>query len=258
MSINQNKVDQTRPFLDHLIEFRTRILFTVISFFLIFLISYFTAPYFIDLIKQSAKTYNINLNIFKVTESVSIYMKVMFFQSLCVTIPILVFQIYLFIKPALKNSTNKIAIYTLPVVSLLFMAGALIGLKIFVPLLLSFFLNVSENLSVETVYSFTDFFTFVFTVCLIFGFILELPAILSFLTLLNVITPKKLKQYRKFAYPLLCFFSVIVTPPDVVTDLIVMMILFMIYEISIYICDIFSRIRTRNMEKLIPNEKEVT
>lgn len=225
-------------------------LYTIGWFISFFFITYFTAPYFINLIKNSATGYNITLNIFKVTEPVSIYIKTMLFQSVSVTLPILFIQLYLFIKPTLNKHTRRLVIMTIPFVSVLFLVGAFLGYEFAIPLLFSFFFSASESLGMNTVYSFSDFFLFTFTICVIFGVILELPAILVFLTLINIVTPQMLKKYRKFCYPLLCLFAVVVTPPDFVSDLVVMCMLFILYEISIMLSKLFYSKKMSSTESL--------
>jgi sec-independent protein translocase protein TatC len=235
------KIDDLKPFVEHLIELRFRIILTLTFFMCFFILSYFSTPYFIEVVKSSASHNEIQLNIFKITESVSIYVKVMLTQALAITLPILVMQIYLFSKPALNNQSRKLVLFTLPIVSILFSIGIYVALIFFVPLLTSFFINASVVLDVNTVYSFNDFFNFVFTICMIFGSILELPALIVFLTLLNIITPRTLQKSRRIVYPLLGLFSVTVTPPDFISDLIVMTLMFGLYELSILISFAFHK-----------------
>lgn len=238
-------VDNEITYIEHYKELRFRFLLSLFCFLFIFLASYFTAPTFISYLKNSANSFNITLNIFKVTESVSIYLRTMLFQAICLTIPIFIIQMYLFVRPALDIKIRKVCRGILPLVSILFFAGSYIGYKFFVPLLLSFFLNVSANMGISTVYSFSDYFTFTFTICIIFGLILELPVLLCFLTLINVITPKTLKSQRKFIYPALGILSALVTPPDFVSNLIVFSILALLFEFSIFLTQIISTSRSK-------------
>lgn len=249
---NQKYEDEEIPFLDHVKELRKRIFITLLCFVLFFSVSYFTAPYVLSYLKSSAQTYSISLNIFKVTESVSIFIKIMFFQALCATIPIFITQMYLFVRPGLNKEIRKKTICIIPIVSGLFIVGAYIGFEAFVPLLLSFFLGTTDTLGINTVYSFGDFFTFVFTICFLFGFILEIPAFLSFLTIISVVTPSMLKKMRRIVYPLFSLIAVVVTPPDFVSDLIVMIVLFLLYEISIFLCHLLT-IKTQKRNEVLLN-----
>ncbi|MFE1243460.1 twin-arginine translocase subunit TatC [Fictibacillus sp. NPDC058756] len=221
------------PFLEHLHELRNRMLFTVVGFIILFFISYITAPYFIFYIKNSAKNYDIALNLFKITESITMYIKIMFIQALCFTTPILTCQIYLFAKPALSKSTRKKVIFLIPIISGLFILGSLLGLRLLVPLLMNFFINFSKALDINTIYSFSDYFNLVIAISFIIGLVLELPAILMFLTLIKLLNPSKLRKSRKWVYPVLCFIALMITPPDLISDIIVTVFLFVLYEISI-------------------------
>ncbi|WP_054949018.1 twin-arginine translocase subunit TatC [Numidum massiliense] len=79
-----------KPFIDHLRELRKRLLISITSFLLFFIASYLTSPYVIQFLKNSATNYDIELHIFKVTESIGIYMKIMFFQAVGLSVPVAV------------------------------------------------------------------------------------------------------------------------------------------------------------------------
>ncbi|MFE7064508.1 twin-arginine translocase subunit TatC [Sutcliffiella sp. NPDC057660] len=231
---------------EHLIEIRKRITIIFGFFIFILIISYFLTPGTLNYLKSSAADYNISLNVFKITESVTIYLQTMLFLSICLTLPFLFGQIYFFIKPALNKQTQKISLILIPIISVLFFVGSSIGLFIFVPLLLTFFLEATVVLGMNTVYSFSDFYSFVFTICLIFGLFLEIPAITSFLTFIGILTPEKLKSIRRFVYIFLTFVAVISTPPDFISGLIVLGVLISLYELSIFIAYIiFHRFRKK-------------
>lgn len=242
---NKNKEE---PFINHINELRNRILITFLFGFIFLSLSYFSTPYFIEYVKETAKTFNFNLNIFKITESVTIYIKIMFFQTIVLVTPFLLLQLYLFTKPALSYKTNRITLMLIPNIILLFAFGSFIGFKLFVPMLINFFIYTSTILGVTTVYSFADFFQFVFLICLIFGFIMELPAIIAFLSLIEVISSSMLKKGRKLAYLVLSVFSIIVTPPDFISDIIVILILLFLYECSLWICLFIEKRRFKNSE----------
>ncbi|WP_188725202.1 twin-arginine translocase subunit TatC [Lentibacillus populi] len=245
----QNSNIKLQTFAEHIGELRGRIIITVSILLCLFLISYFSTPFFLGVIKSSATQYGLDLNVFKVTESVKIYIKIMLVQALSATIPIIVVQIYLFIKPALNIQTRKMAILLVPIASILFFFGAFLGFYVISPILLSFFINVSNTLELNTVYNFTDFFDFIFAICIVFGLILELPAFLSFLTLVGIVSVNLLKKLRKFIYPILCLFSMIVTPPDFFSEIIVMSLVFILFEISLLICSVISSKQINNSKK---------
>lgn len=199
------------------------------------IVSYFIAPKLIDLIKETASQKNIDLNIFKVTESVSIYAKTMLIQGICYSLPFFIIQLYIFIKPSLNILMKKTVIVLAPVVSILFLVGIIIGYYLLSPLLFTFFVGVTEKLDINTVYDFSDYFQFIFMICLLTGLILEIPAIMFFLAKIELISISQMKAMRKFIYPLFCIVSVIITPPDFISDLTGIVLLISIFEIGLLI-----------------------
>lgn len=246
-----------KPFLEHVAELRKRFLFIFVSLIFFFALSYPTTPFFVDLLKSSASRYEIDLNIFKITESVSIYIRIMFFQAVCLSFPVISIQIFQFIKPTLSARTKKAAVLTIPVLSLLFALGAILGYKVFVPFLLNFFLAVSKSVGVNTIFGFMDYFHFVFAISLVFGLLLELPAILCFLTYLGVITPRVLRKHRKFIYPVLCLIALLVTPPELVSELIVTSLMFLLYEISVIASVWISKLDKKERTEVDMDQSEV-
>lgn len=240
--ISEKKVvsqkNEEKPFLEHLIEIKKRILVTIAIFLIFFCISFFTTPYFITILKNTGNDYSIVLNIFKVTESITIYLKIMFFQALSLTIPIVTVQSFLFVKPALEKKVKKWSIFILPIVCILFFIGSTLGYRGFLPIILSFLIEVSASMGINTVYNFTDFFNFAYSVTITFGLLFEMPAILVFLTLIGILTPTKLRNSRKFTYPILCLLAMLITPPELIFATIVMLLMFMLFELSI-ICSSF-------------------
>ena len=233
MKLINSASTEKKPFMVHIQELRKRFIFLIISFFMFFIVSYPLAPFFVDFIKKTATDFNIELNIFQVTESVSLYVKSMLLISIALSFPILIYQIFRFISPALSPFLYKVSLCIIPIVSALFTIGATIGLFFITPLLMGFFLNVSSILDLNPIYNFTNYFNFVFSICLIFGLFFEMPVLIVFLTILRLITPQTLRKMRVVAYPVLTFLAIIATPPDFISDLIVMTMCFLLYEFSI-------------------------
>ncbi len=222
-------------FMDHFKELRKRLTYIVIAFVLFFILSSLSTPYLISLLKSNAINHSIDLNLFKMNEAVTIHIKLMLFQAIILSCPIIVTQIYQYVKPALDLHTQKLCTKIIPVVSLLFLVGSLLGYILIVPLLTSFFLFVANETGLNTMFNFTDYLNLVLTITLIFGLILEVPAFLGFLTTLGILQTDVLRKLRRVSYVVLCVFSLVITPPDFISDLIVTLLMFSLYEISILI-----------------------
>jgi sec-independent protein translocase protein TatC len=222
-------------FFEHFRELKKRIILVTVFFIVSLLLSYFSTPFLLDVIKQSAETYLVNLNVFKVTESVSIYAKLMFIQSICITIPFIILQLYNFVKPSMNLKIKKSIMILSPIVSLLFSLGLVMGYIFLVPILVSFFLGVTTEMNMNTVYSFSDFFQFVFMICVICGSILQLPPLLILLVHLKIINCKTLAKLRLSLYVFFTFIGILITPPDFISDIIAILLMIFMFEISLII-----------------------
>ncbi|WP_367576259.1 twin-arginine translocase subunit TatC [Bacillus sp. FJAT-27445] len=218
----------------------------MITFITLLVLSYFTTPHLIQVLKESAESYGIELNIFKLAESISIYMKTMILQSVVFSIPFFLTQVYMFVKPALSKNTKIKAVVLIPIISVLFIIGASFGFKFLVPLLLSFFILTSAQIGVSTMFGFSDYSNFVFLIVFLFGSIFQLPILSAFLSYIKILDVKILSKYRKIAYLFLLAFSIIITPPDFISDIMVTSILFILYEISILLSRFVLQLSSKN------------
>src|SRR5699024_3778424 len=128
----------------------------------------------------------------------------------------------------------------IPAVFLLFLGGLVFGYFMFVKLILPFLLSLNDGMFNE-VFTVEKYFRFLLRVTLTFAILFELPIIIMFLTSLGIITPQFLRKMRKYAYFILLIVGALVTPPDVILQLVVAIPLFLLYEISIYLAVIVYR-----------------
>jgi sec-independent protein translocase protein TatC len=155
-----------------------------------------------------------------------------------VAFPYVFWEIWRFIKPALMPQELK---YTRGIVfftSLLFILGVLFGYYAISPLSVNFLGTYSISDSIQNQISLTSFITTVSTITLASGLLFELPIIVFFFTKIGLLTPAFMKNYRKHAYVVILILSAIITPPDVSSQILVSIPVFLLYEISIYISKI--------------------
>jgi len=94
---------------------------------------------------------------------------------------------------------------------------------------------LSEDLGINQVIGINDYFNFLFQITIPFGIIFQLPIVLLFLTRLGVITPMLMVKVRKYAYFVLFIIAAFITPPDIISHLIVTVPLFALYELSVMV-----------------------
>ena len=148
--------------------------------------------------------------------------------------PYLLWEIWRFVKPALKDSERKSASGFVFYASILFIVGLLFGYYIVAPLSINFLSNYSISPDIENTITIDSYFSSVATLTLCTGAIFELPIVIYILSQLGIMTPKFMKEKRRYAVIIILIIAAIVTPtPDVPTMLTVSFPLFLLYEVSI-------------------------
>lgn len=149
--------------------------------------------------------------------------------------PYLLWELWKFISPALYDKEKNNAKVFIFVSSLLFFAGVLFGYYMITPLSINFLSNLEVSSIVKNQIDINSYIGLVKTTSLACGLVFELPIIIYFLSLMGLVDPKFLREYRKYAIVLILIVSAIITPPDVISQIIVSIPLLILYEISIFI-----------------------
>lgn len=152
--------------------------------------------------------------------------------------PYLVYEFWKFISPGLYEKERKNARSFIIISSLLFFLGVLFGYYIVTPLSVNFLGNYSVSDLVERNIKIGSYISLVRSSLLASGLIFELPIVMYFLTKMGLITPKFLKKYRKHALVLVLILAAIITPPDIISQIIVAIPILLLYEVSILISKI--------------------
>ncbi len=152
--------------------------------------------------------------------------------------PFIIWEIWKFIKPGLYDNEKKYARVFIFVSSVLFFVGVLFGYYIITPLSVNFLGSYRVAEEVKNNIDLASYISLIKSSCLASGFIFELPVIVYFLTKLGLITPEFLKEKKKYAIVLVLILSAVITPPDVISQVIVFIPLYILYEFSILISKI--------------------
>ncbi|QYJ67320.1 twin-arginine translocase subunit TatC [Flavobacterium litorale] len=149
--------------------------------------------------------------------------------------PVILWEFWKFISPALYESERKYAVAFLFCTSVLFFLGILFGYYIITPLSLNFLGNYRISDVVKNDIDLQSYLSIIKTTSISCGLIFELPIIMYFLSKIGLVTAVTLRGYRRYAYVIMLIIAAIVTPPDVVSQVIVTIPLVILYEISILI-----------------------
>lgn len=161
--------------------------------------------------------------------------------------PYVLYELWKFISPALKESEKKNSQGFILIASILFFLGVLFGYYIIAPLSINFLANYRVSAEVFNDIDISSYMGLVRTAALASGIIFELPIIIFILTKIGLVSPEGLKKYRKFAIVGILVLAAIITPPDIVSQVIVAIPILVLYEISIIISRIvLKREKKRN------------
>ena len=168
-----------------------------------------------------------------------IFIKVGFFTSICVTFPILSIQIWKFIAPALYKNEKSAFLPFLIATPVLFTLGAAMVYYIVTPMAWNFFVGFemagSEGaLAIEIEPRISEYLSLIMRLIFAFGLAFELPVVLLLLVRAGLVSPEGLAEKRKFAIVIAFVAAAILTPPDVVSQLMLALPIIALYEISIF------------------------
>jgi sec-independent protein translocase protein TatC len=152
-----------------------------------------------------------------------------------VAFPYIIWEFWKFISPGLYEKERKGARSFIFISSMLFFMGVLFGYYVVTPLSVNFLGNYSVSDAVLRNIKIGSYIALVRSSLLASGLIFELPIIMYFLTKMGLITPEFLRKYRKHALVVVLVLAAIITPPDIISQIIVAIPILILYEVSIYI-----------------------
>ncbi|MEC3907369.1 twin-arginine translocase subunit TatC [Tamlana sp. 2201CG12-4] len=162
-----------------------------------------------------------------------------------ISFPYVIYQLWKFVSPGLHDNERKHSRGFIIISSLLFFIGVLFGYYIVTPLSINFLANYSVSTIVDNQIDISSYMALVRSSALASGLIFELPIIIYFFTRIGLVTPEILRKYRKYALVIVLVLSAIITPPDIVSQIIVAIPILILYQVSIYI----SKIVVRNQKR---------
>ncbi|MCZ8205691.1 twin-arginine translocase subunit TatC [Gemmatimonas sp.] len=161
--------------------------------------------------------------------------------------PVIVWQIWGFLSPALYTHEKKVVIPSLVGAALLFLMGMTLAFKYVIPVTLQFFASFQSGV-VEIMPTVKDYMGFVISMCLAFGAVFELPVVIALLSALGIVQPQYLSKFRRHAAVGCLIAAAIITPGSDPTSLLLLTIpLYGLYEVSISVSRLIARRRERSL-----------
>ncbi len=245
--------EEKSPFTEHLGELRDRLVRSFIAVGVGFIVAYFFKEKLFEiliapLVMAMGEHENTKIIFTGLPEAFFTYLKVSLLAGIVVATPVLFYEFWMFVSPGLYRAEKK---YFLPIVILsvfFFLIGSSFGYFIVFPYGFKFFLGFSTDV-IHAMPSMKEYLTFASKMLLAFGFVFELPLVLTFMARMGLVTVPFLQKNRKYALLLFFVGAAMITPPDVVTQIMMACPLMILYEISIIGAKIFGR------KKAVPDEE---
>ena len=221
------------PLMEHIGELRKRVLWSIIFFVLAAIIGLVAAVPIIEYLTNVEPIKGTELNAFSPWDAIRIYMNVAIFVGLVLSLPFILFQVWLFVKPGLKERERSASLSYIPGAFALFLIGIAFAYFVVFPLAFYFTNFMTKQMGLTETYGLANYFSFMFNIVVPVSLLFELPVVVMFLTKLRILNPKLLSKFRRYAYLILLILSSLITPPDIISDLLVVVPMIVLYEISI-------------------------
>ena len=172
------------------------------------------------------------------------------YAGFIIAFPYVIYQLWSFIGPGLKENERRNSRGFLFTASVLFFLGVLFGYYIVTPLSLNFLANYQISEMISNEFDVSSVIAIVRSSAIASGFVFELPIIIYFLTKAGLVTPAFLKKYRKFALVIVLILAAVITPPDIASQVIVAIPILILYQVSIYIAAVVVRNQKRKIKNV--------
>lgn len=233
------KDEKEMSFLDHLEELRWRIIKALSGI----IIGSIVTAFFIDWIVSNilfapAKNTVPPLTIINLKPygQFLLYMEVIIIGGAVLSVPNIIYQFWRFIEPALKPNERKYIVSIVLFTTVCFLSGVVFSYYLLLPAALGFFAGFGTTV-IENNIAASEYLSFVISMVLASGLVFELPMASFFLSKIGILKPSFMRKYRRHAVIGILLIAAIVTPgPDITSQVMLGIPLFILYEISILIC----------------------
>jgi sec-independent protein translocase protein TatC len=231
------------PLIEHLIELRRRLIWSLLAIFVAFLVCFWFAKPIYNLLLWPYRIAvgtdaPIELIYTAPQEFFFTQMKLALFGAVFIAFPVIASQIYMFVAPGLYRSERQAFLPFLVATPILFLIGTALVYFVAMPLAMKFFLSMQQTgdsqVQIHLSARVSEYLSLVMTLILGFGICFQLPVLLTLLARAGLITADSLRRYRRHAIFTVFVVAAVLTPPDPISQIALAVPTVLLYELSIY------------------------
>ena len=268
MSEPEDEVEKSSaPLIEHLIELRTRLMWSIGGFFVAFLGCFFVAKHLFNLLVVPFKwavewahmdVKKVELIYTAPQEFFFTQVKLAMFGGLVIAFPLIAAQIYKFVAPGLYKNERGAFLPFLIASPILFAIGAALVYFFFTPMVMWFFLSMQQaggegQVQISLLPKVSEYLSLIMTLIFSFGLVFQLPVVTSLMVRVGLLSAQGLKDKRKWAIVLAFVVAAILTPPDPISQISLAVPTILLYEVSIWTAGLIER---RRQDERIAREKK--
>lgn len=234
----KRKKPEVMSFLEHLEELRRRLIIIAAIIMIATVICYLFVEDILRILTLPAQ--DMKLIFLSPPEAFMANIRLAFMAGILVSMPFIIYQIVVFIMPALRRSEKRVVIPLVISMVLFFALGVSFGYCVVFPFAIRFFMSFATSELVPR-FSISNYISFVTTFLLAFGIVFQTPLVFWFLGRIGILTPTFLSSNRKYAVLVIAIISAVITPPDIFSQLLMIGPLMVLYELGLFLVKVSQR-----------------
>lgn len=232
---------------DHLEELRTRLIRIILGtaaalvVALVFgrqLVNLLKSPY-TKAMKAAGREAQAELAVLNISEGLATYLKVSLIAAIVMAAPWIFYQLWMFVSAGLHPRERRVVKFAVPMSAGLFISGVLFFMFVVATPVLSFFIRINDWLGLASVVTFVNHVDLMLTMALVFALAFQTPLVILLLGKMGVVTTKSLRRYRRHVIVVILILAAVFTPPDPLSQMLLAVPLWMLYEMGILMVWLF-------------------